>query len=320
MWLATASRSPSRSARAVQPRHLGEHGVVELPAGRQHAHDLLRVVAEPLDPQRQRRGQARRHGAAAVEPGGEQLLGEQRVALAAGVQPLDQRRVGRRAEDARELLAQLVAGEPGEVDPQRPGALELGEQRPQRVAAVQLVGPVGRDHQQRLGAQRGGEEAQERARRGVRPVQVLDHQQDGRGARQPVEHGEQRLEHARLVARAAHALARRRRGRAAASPARRGSSSGSSVEHRVAVAHERPQRGDERRVGQLALAQLDAVAAQHARAVRGGAAPAARRRAGSCRRRTRRRRTPATAAPAAASASAACSWASSRERPTSRLT
>ena len=38
-------------------------------------------------------------------------------------------------------------------------------------------------------------------------------------------------------------------------------SSGSSVEHRIAVAHERAQRGDERRVGQLALAQLDAVAA-----------------------------------------------------------
>ena len=110
----------------------------------------------------------------------------------------------------------------GEVDAQRPHALELGQQRPQRVAPVELVGPVGGDEQERLVAERGGQEAQERARGRVGPVQVLDHQQDRRRAREPVEHGQQRLEHARLVAGAARALARLRRARAAASPARRG--------------------------------------------------------------------------------------------------
>ena len=109
MWLATASRSAVAQRAAVQPGHLGEHGVVELAAGRQDADDLLRVVAQPLDPQRERRGEARRQRAEAVEPGGQQLLGEQRVALAAGVQAVDERGLGRRAEDVRELLAQLVA-------------------------------------------------------------------------------------------------------------------------------------------------------------------------------------------------------------------
>ena len=48
-------------------------------------------------------------------------------------------------------------------------------------------------------------------------------------------------------------------------------SAGRSASTGSRVAHERAQRRDERRVGQLALAQLDAVAAQHARPAGGGA-------------------------------------------------
>ena len=164
----------------LEPGHLGEHRVVERAAGRQHADHLLRGLPEPLDPQRQRGGEARRQCAATVEPGREQLLREQRVSLAARVEALDQGVVGRCAEDVAELLGQLVAAQAGEVDPQRPRALELGQQRAQGMAAMQLVGPVGREHQQRRGGERGGEEAQERAGRGVRPVQVLDHEQERR--------------------------------------------------------------------------------------------------------------------------------------------
>ena len=53
----------------------------------------------------------------------------------------------------------------------------LGEQRTQRVAAVQLVRPVGRHHQHALAAQGRGQVDQERARGAVGPVQVLDRQQ-----------------------------------------------------------------------------------------------------------------------------------------------
>ncbi len=45
----------------------------------------------------------------ALAPGGEQLLGEQRVALAAGVDAVEQLGVGRRAEDVGQLRAELVA-------------------------------------------------------------------------------------------------------------------------------------------------------------------------------------------------------------------
>ena len=112
-------------------------------------------------------------------------------------------------------------------------ALELGEQRAERVAAVQLVGAVGRDDEQRLVAERGGEEAQERARGRVGPVQVLDDQQHRGVAREPVEHREQRLEHARLVAAAARPLA----AGAEAGQQRRqlgADVAGQRVEHRVA--------------------------------------------------------------------------------------
>ena len=119
MWLATASRSPSRSARGSMPGDLAEHRVAERPARREHPHELLRVGRQLLDPQRERVGQARRHGAAAVDARGEELLREQRVALAAGEEPVDQRRVGLRAEDALELRHELVPREPAEVDAQR---------------------------------------------------------------------------------------------------------------------------------------------------------------------------------------------------------
>ena len=64
---------------------------------------LLRGSAEALDAQHQRVAQRRRQRAAPVEPGGQQLLGEQRVALAARVEAVDELGVGRRAEDVAEL-------------------------------------------------------------------------------------------------------------------------------------------------------------------------------------------------------------------------
>ena len=170
-----------------------------------------------------------------------------------------------------EQLRQLVALQPRELDPARAlRPLELGQQRAQRMAAVQLVGAVGGDDEDRLVGQRGGQEAQERPRGRVGPVQVLDHEQDGRLAGQRVEQREQRLEHARLVvaavARPALAEAGQQRGELRAHGRRE------LLQHRVAVARELAQGGDERRVGELALGELHAVAAQHAHAALAGAA------------------------------------------------
>ena len=169
-----------------------------------------------------------------------------------------------------ELLGELLAGEAAEVHAQRARALEVGEQRPQRMAAVELVRAVGGDDEQRLVAERGGEEAQEGARRRVGPVEVLDDQQQRLLAREPVQHGQQRLEDARLLARA-HALLAGGRD-AGEERGQLGQHLGPEAgEHGVGVARQRAQRAHERGVGQLALAELHAVAAQHARAAGLGA-------------------------------------------------
>ncbi len=181
---------------------LREHAVRQPAPGRQHAQRLLRRLAEPLDPHHQRVAQRARQPAAAVEPRGEELLGEQRVALAARVQALEQLVVGRAAEDVGQQVGELVAREPHQLDPARARvALELGEQRAQRVAAVQLVGAVGGDHQHALGPQAAGEEDEEGAGRAVGPVDVLEHERERLLAPEQIEQREQRLEQPRLALR-----------------------------------------------------------------------------------------------------------------------
>ena len=92
----------------LEPCEATEQVVVERLAG-QPAQHLLGRLREPLHAQHERVAQRRRQRAAPVQPDGEQLLGEQRVALAARVEPLQQARVGRVAEDVLELLGHLVA-------------------------------------------------------------------------------------------------------------------------------------------------------------------------------------------------------------------
>ena len=151
------------------------------------------------------------------------------------------------------------------------GALQLGQQRAQRVAPVQLVGAVGDDEAERLLARAAHEERDEVARRAVGPVQVLDREQHRPGA-------------ARSRSSSASIASNRRPWRAAGSSSARvpvppssGSSSASALRvgrRQVAgpralgghPAGERPQRGDQRRVRDLRAAELEALAEQHARA------------------------------------------------------
>ena len=88
-------------------------------------------------------------------------------------------------------------------------------------------------------------------------MQVLDDQQDGLGLRQRVQQREQRLEDARLGglgAGAAGAEAREYRVERCAEGGRE------RLERGVSVSNERPERREERGVGELVLAQLHAVA------------------------------------------------------------
>ena len=201
--------------------------------------------------------------------GGQQLLGEQRVALAARVQALDElgvrarrrgcRRAGRRARRASGARARRARVR---------SALELGQQRPQRMAAVQLVGAVGRDDEQPLG--RTGCAPGRRGSRGSSGRPSGCPRARAASGRVAAEAVQQRRAAPRRAA--AGPLPRRRRGAvglAAELGQQRGelgARAGQLVERRVAVARERAQRADERRVGQLALAELDAVAEQDTRA------------------------------------------------------
>jgi hypothetical protein len=247
----------------VQARGLRQRGVVQPAPGREQPQDLLRGLGEGLDADHERIAQRRRQLAAAVEPRGEQLLGEQGVALAALVQAIDESVFGRAPEDVRQLLGQLRARQRRELDaPRSRAALELGEHRAQRVAAVQLVGAVGGHDERALGAQAVREEGQERARRRVGPVEVLDGQQDGAVASEALEQRQERFEDARLGRRVAvvrgHRRGRRELGQEAREPGPGGRAE--LVEHGVAVAREGSQGGDDGGVRKLVLPQGDAIA------------------------------------------------------------
>ena len=63
-----------------------------------------------------------------------------KVALGTGKDPVDDPLPDRLAGDGLEVLGQLDLAEGGELDPLQVGeADQLGQQRPQRMAAVQLV-------------------------------------------------------------------------------------------------------------------------------------------------------------------------------------
>ena len=185
---------------AVQPGDRGEHRLVGGAGDGDGARHALRVGGEALDAHQKRIAQALRGGPATVEPGRQQLLGEERVALAAGEQAVQQRAVGRGAEDIGQSLAQLGAIEWLEQDAARPlEALELGEQRAQGMAAMQLVGAIGQDHAHALLAQGAGEEHGEGTGRAVGPVHVLQDEDQRRGGAEAVDQLQHGLEQPKLV-------------------------------------------------------------------------------------------------------------------------
>ena len=255
----------------VELREGGEQLVAHRVLDADDTHDLLRGLRQPLHARDEQVAQRLGQLVAAVGGGREQLLGVERVALAALEQPVGELVGRRRVEDRGDLRDQLVAAEAREAEAVDAGrALELGQQRPQRMAAVQLVRAVGDDERERLVARAAHEEGEEVARRLVGPVQVLEHEHDGLDAAQALDQREQRLEHARLVGAVAfgsgarraelrHQLGERRaRGRR-----ERLGEIGAALDK---LAGDRPQRVDQRRVRDRRAAQLQAVADEHARA------------------------------------------------------
>ena len=168
--------------------------------------------------------------------------------------------------------------EPAQLDP--PGvrrALQDGQQRAQGVAAVQLVGAVAERDQHALVGEVAPQEGQEVAGRAVGPVDVLDDQDDRRVATEAVDRRQQGLEEPRLrlaVGLAALMLAGGYCavaigiGQAGQQRRQLVARGGGKLQQRgVLGTDQRSQGADQRRVGQLAVAELDALAAEHACAV-----------------------------------------------------
>ena len=229
----------------------------------------LGIGREALDPQQECVAQALRGGAATIEPGGQQLFAIERVALAANEQALDQLGPRSRAENVGERLRQLVAVKWRELDAARPiEPFELGQQRPQRMAAVELIAAVGEQQHHPLLAQAAGEEGAESARRAVGPVHVLQHQHERLLLAEEVEQLHDGLEQLQLRGCVGPVWAPSRVESGQEGRQLRPAPGAQRIQRRVTLAHQWPERAEQRRVGQLAIGLLHALASQGERATR----------------------------------------------------
>ena len=214
-----------------QAAHLGQHVVLDLAAGDGGDLDQVTRVLRSCRPAGPAGGRAacrggRRGSSRELVGRGDELLGEERVAVGPPRDRLDQGRPELIARDHADHLDELVAVEPGQVDPLDPRlAFGLGEPAGQRMPAVKLVAAEGRDDEQALVAPGPGEEGQQVARRAVRPVRVLDDEQDRVRLAEPAEEPEDAVEDPDLEP---VGLARRDRARIRAAVASSGTSRASS--------------------------------------------------------------------------------------------
>jgi hypothetical protein len=228
---------------------------------------LLRRVGTHLDAYQQHITQRRwQFGRAQVAAGGDELLREERIALGAAEDGIDDLRRGNLAEDARELRDHIVAVETLEVDPLRStAAFHLGEERPQRMAPVQLVAAERRHDDDACRAELMDEVRQQVAGRPISPVEVLDDEEQRAFESEPLEQSEHDLEEAGdgagcldcevLIGRAefGHEATELGRGRTGVVADRR----------RAVLADERAQHLDHRTEGWAGLTEIDARPAQH---------------------------------------------------------
>ena len=185
----------------IERRGGGEQlGIDPLSGGRRHAEELLGGFGEVRDPAEEDIAKRGWQLAGAVLAGGdEQLLGEERVPAGPGVDRFEERRVEVSTRDRPELLDRLAVGEREELDAlDSPAALELGDERQQRVAAVELVGAVGEQQHDRAVAQVADQEAEQVTGRPIGPVKVLDDEQQRAPLGYPGQDPEQELEQAAL--------------------------------------------------------------------------------------------------------------------------
>ncbi len=186
----------------VQPGHRGQQAVLHAPSrhGRGADHGLRKFwrgrQARHEDPAQ---GRWQRPALACRVTGHHQLLDEERIAIRSFVDPLGEARRRFLAEDPAEQRDRVRGVEALQVESlDSPTALELGQPRHQRVAAMQLVGAECQEQQHAVGTQVADDESDAVPRGRVGPVQVFHHQQHRLALGKALEQAQQGLEHPRL--------------------------------------------------------------------------------------------------------------------------
>jgi len=240
--------------------------------GRRDAQQPLGGRIEALDAGEEdvTQGQRQLVGVRAALHRTEDLLDQECVALRALVDLVHEPRARPRAQDGLELPRDLRTPEALQLDALHGTyALPAGDQRPQRMAAVQLVGAEADDHEHAIGVQGAHEQGHEVERRPVRPVQILDHEHERAVGGQPLDDADDELEQAGRPA----LTQRRGADRAVRVEVRQhlrqigagGPDEGVELLGRR-VAHERAEHVGERAERQALAAHLDAAAREDPRA------------------------------------------------------
>ena len=127
--------------------------------------------------------------------GGDELLREERVAIGPSGDRVEQGGRHRRAEDPGQEVGQLVSLEPHEVEAVHPGLpFRFGQPGGQGMTAMELIGAKRPDDAQAFDTHVPPQERQQVAGRSVRPVEVLDDEEDGPTGREPREQRQHPLE------------------------------------------------------------------------------------------------------------------------------
>ena len=303
---ASASRSGSSSSdsgcaatSARSPGSTDRPSTAAMPRTRCASSDRAATRDEQHVPQASPAGAGRRCRLAAR---GEELLDEEGVALRPSLDRLEEVRLRRVAEDRLDLRAELAAPERRQLDPSDPRqAVHLGQPRAERMAAMELVRPVGADDDEALGPDVARQEGHEIASRAIGPVEVLEDAHDRRPLAEVAKEGEQALEDPGLDPLRSREASWSSAGRGpelghqSTELGRRRGAQVVEVEIAEPAAREdrgqAPQRLDEWRERQAAaVAQADASALEDERAALARPLADLRRSAGSCRCRPRRRR------------------------------
>ena len=181
--------------RLLQAAGLPDQVVLDPPARHGRGlHHLLARRGEPLQPGEQQFGQPGREIGAARR-GGKQLLGVVGVAFRPADDDLEGRRFQRVLRQRRQMLRHRLVAQRPHLDRGHAGQPEqLGRHGAQRVAAVQVVGPVGGDHRHPFPVQHPAQERQQVPGGPVGPVHVLKHEQHRGRSGKFGEHAEHRTE------------------------------------------------------------------------------------------------------------------------------